>query len=186
MARRSTTTTTTVLNPSAPVLNAITRLGRSRGRDADTAQRGRSRPAGAAVTSYSIEYSTSSTFPAGQLLGDHRARAVDHELHGHEPDARTRPTTSRSSRTPDANSAVSNVQSFADARRRPVATCKLGQLNVTGATIAEHDRNDPPEQRQDVGEPDAGVDDHRARARTPTRSRPSTRATRPIRARRTR
>ncbi len=127
----STTTTTTLLNPSAPVLNPITGLADPAGETQiplSWSQPG----GGAAVTSYSVEYSTNSSFPAGNFS----------VVTGLAPSITNYTVTSLSANTTyyfeiiayaGANSATSNVRSFATL---PTAapTCKLGQLNVTGAT----------------------------------------------------
>ena len=62
----STTTTTVVLNPSAPVLGAITGLADPAG-ETQIPLTWTQPAGGAAVTSYSIVYSTSSTFPSGSI-----------------------------------------------------------------------------------------------------------------------
>ena len=92
-----------------------------------------SQPAGgAAVTSYTVEYSTSPSFPAGNFS----------VITGLAPSVTSYTVTSLTPSTTyyfkiiayaGANSAYSNVQSFATL---PVAApaCNLGQLNVTGAT----------------------------------------------------
>ena len=125
------TTTTTVLNPSAPVLNPITGLADPAGETQIPLTW--SQPAGgAAVTSYTIEYSTSSSFPPGNFS----------VINGLAPSITNYTVTSLSANTTyyfvviayaGANSATSNVQSFTTL---PVAapTCTYGQLNVTGAT----------------------------------------------------
>ena len=69
----STTTTTAVLNPSAPVLNAITGLPDPAGET--QVPLSWSQPAvGAPITSYSIEYSTSASFPTGNFSGSSASR----------------------------------------------------------------------------------------------------------------
>ena len=127
----TTPPTTAVLNPSAPVLNAITPLADPAGQTQVALTW--SQPAvGAAVTSYSIEYSTSSSFPAGNFS----------VVSGLSPSITNYTVTSLSAGDTyyfeviayaGTNSAVSNVQS---STTLPAAgpTCKLGQLNVTGAT----------------------------------------------------
>ena len=127
----STTTTTAVLNPSAPVLNAITGLPDPAGET--QVPLSWSQPAfGAPITSYSVEYSTSASFPDRQLLDRQPPVTLDHELHRDEPQ---RGTTYYFEIIAYAgtNSAVSNVQSIATLPQA-APTCNLGQLNVTGAT----------------------------------------------------
>jgi hypothetical protein len=125
------TTTTAVLIPSAPVLNAITGLADPAG-ETQIPLTWTQPAGGAAVTSYSIEYSTSSSFPPGNFS----------VINGLAPSITNYTVTSLSANTTyyfvviayaSANSATSNVQSFATL---PVAaaTCTYGQLNVTGAT----------------------------------------------------
>jgi hypothetical protein len=123
-------TTTTLLNPTAPVLNAITGLTGTAGETQiplTWSQPG----GGAAVTSYTVQYSTNSSFPAGNFS----------VITGFAPTTTSYTVTSLSANTwyffkiiayAGSNSASSNVQSFATL---PVAsaTCTLGQLNVTGA-----------------------------------------------------
>jgi prepilin-type N-terminal cleavage/methylation domain-containing protein len=123
-------TTTTALSPSVPVLNAITGLADPAGET--QIPLAWSQPAGgAAVTSYTVQYSTSSSFPAGNFS----------VITGFAPSVSSYTVTSLSANTTyyfkiiayaGANFASSNVQSFATL---PVAgpTCNLGQLNVTGA-----------------------------------------------------
>ncbi len=127
----STTTTTTVLNPSAPVLNAVTGLADPAGETQiplTWSQPG----GGATVTSYTIKYSTSSAFPVGNFS----------VVNGLAPSITNYTVPSLSANTTyyfeviayaGANAAVSNIQSFATLPVA-VATCTLGQLNVTGAT----------------------------------------------------
>ena len=124
-------TTTTALTPSAPVLNAITGLADPAGETQIPLSW--SQPAGgAAVTSYTVQYSTNSSFPAGNFS----------VITGFAPSVTSYTVTSLSANTTyyfkiiayaGSNSASSNVQSFATL---PVAApaCNLGQLNVTGAT----------------------------------------------------
>src|SRR5262249_36809183 len=89
-------------------------------------------PTGAAPTSYSIEYSTNSSFPPGNFS----------IVSGLAPSITNYTVTSLSANTTyyfaviayaGTNSAMSNVQS---STTLPVATpgCQYGQLNVTGAT----------------------------------------------------
>jgi hypothetical protein len=123
--------TTTVFNPSAPVLNAITPLGDPAGQTQIPLSW--SQPAsGAAVTSYSIEYSTSASFPAGNFS----------VVNGLAPSITNYTVTSLSAGDTyyfeviayaGTNSATSNVQSSSTLPAAAPA-CKLGQLNVTGAT----------------------------------------------------
>jgi hypothetical protein len=125
------TTTTAVLNPSAPVLNPITGLADPAGETQIPLTW--SQPAGGAVvTSYSVEYSTSASFPPGNFS----------VVNGLAPSIKNYTVTSLSANTTyyfaiiayaGSNSATSNTQSFATL---PVAvpTCTYGQLNVTGAT----------------------------------------------------
>ena len=127
----ATTTTTTPLNPIAPILNAITGLADPAGETQIPLTW--SQPAGgAAVTSYTIEYSTSSSFPAGNfsVIAGLAASVLSHTV------------TSLSANTTyyfeiiayaGANFATSNVRSFATLPA-PSGTCTFGQLNVTGAT----------------------------------------------------
>jgi len=127
----STTSTTIVLNPSAPVLNAITGLADPAG-ETQIPLTWTQPAGGAAVTSYSIEYSTSSGFPPGNFS----------VVNGLAPSITNYTVTSLSANTTyyfmviayaGSNSATSNVRSFATL---PVAGpgCQYGQLNVTGAT----------------------------------------------------
>ena len=128
----STTTTTTVLNPSAPVLNAITGLPDPAGETQIPLSW--SQPAGgAAVTSYSIEYSTSASFPAGNF-------SVVSLL---SPSITNYTVTSLTANTTyyfeiiayaGANSAQPRTCSRSRRCRSAAPTCTLGQLNVTGAT----------------------------------------------------
>jgi len=127
----STTTTTTVVNPAAPVLAAITGLADPAGETQiplSWTQPG----TGAPVTTYSIAYSTSSSFPSGNIS----------LVTGLAPSITNYTVTSLSANTTyyfeviayaGANSATSNAQSFATLPV-VVSTCQLGQLNVTGAT----------------------------------------------------
>jgi prepilin-type N-terminal cleavage/methylation domain-containing protein len=127
----STTTTTVVLNPSAPVLNAITGLADPAGQTQIPLTW--SQPAGgAAVTSYSIVYSTSSSFPSGSIS----------LVTGLAPSITNYTVTSLTADTTyyfeiiayaGTNTATSNAQSFATLPVT-VATCQLGALSVTGAT----------------------------------------------------
>jgi hypothetical protein len=127
----STTTTTTALNPSSPVLNPITGLADPAG-ETQIPLTWSQPAAGAAVTSYSIEYSTSSSFPAGNFS----------LVTGLAPSISNYTVTSLTANATyyfeiiayaGSNSAVSNVRSFATL---PAAapTCNLGQLNVSGVT----------------------------------------------------
>ncbi len=127
----STTTTTAVLNPSAPVLGAITGLADPAGQTQIPLTW--SQPAGgAAVTSYSIVYSTSSSFPSGSIS----------LVTGLAPSITSYTVTSLTANTTyyfeiiayaGTNTATSNAESFATL---PVtlATCQLGALSVNGAT----------------------------------------------------
>jgi prepilin-type N-terminal cleavage/methylation domain-containing protein len=126
-----TTTTTATLNPSPPVLNPVTGLADPAG-ETQVPLSWTQPGAGAAVTSYTIEYSTSSSFPAGNFS----------VVTGLAPSVTNYTVPSLSANTTyyfeviayaGSNSAVSNVQSFATL---PAAApiCTLGQLNVTGAT----------------------------------------------------
>jgi prepilin-type N-terminal cleavage/methylation domain-containing protein len=122
--------TTAVLNPSSPVLNAITGLADPAGQTQiplTWSQPG----VGAPPTSYSIEYSTSASFPPGNFS----------VVSGLSPSITNYTVTSLSASATyyfeviayaGSNSAVSNVQSFATLPAS-APTCKLGQLNVTGA-----------------------------------------------------
>jgi prepilin-type N-terminal cleavage/methylation domain-containing protein len=125
------TTTTAVLNPTAPVLNPITGLSDPAG-ETQIPLTWSQPSGGAAVTSYTIEYSTSSSFPPGNFS----------VVSGLAPSITSYTVTSLSANTTyyfaviayaGANSATSNVQSFATL---PVAapSCTYGQLNVTAAT----------------------------------------------------
>jgi len=125
------TTTTAVLNPSAPTLNAITGLADPAG-ETQVPLTWTQPATGAAVTSYSIEYSTSSSFPPGNFS----------IVSGLAPSIKNYTVTSLSANTTyyfvviayaGSNSATSNVQS---STTLPVAgpSCQYGQLNVTGAT----------------------------------------------------
>jgi hypothetical protein len=125
------TTTTAVLLPNAPVLNAITGLADPAG-ETQIPLTWTEPTGGAAVTSYSIEYSTNSSFPPGNFS----------IVSGLAPSITNYTVTSLSANTTyyfeviayaGALSAVSNTQSFATL---PVAApgCQYGQLNVTGAT----------------------------------------------------
>jgi prepilin-type N-terminal cleavage/methylation domain-containing protein len=123
-------TTTTVLSPSAPILNAITGLADPAGET--QVPLAWSQPAGgAAVTSYTVEYSTSLSFPVGNFS----------VITGFAPSVTSYTVPSLSANTTyyfkiiayaASNSASSNVQSFATL---PVVgpACNLGQLNVTGS-----------------------------------------------------
>jgi prepilin-type N-terminal cleavage/methylation domain-containing protein len=127
----SSTSTTVVLNPSAPVLNPITGLADPAGQTQIPLSW--SQPAGGAVvTSYTIVYSTSPTFPS----------ASNSLVTGLAPSIKNYTVTSLTADTTyyfeviaygGANSATSNSQSFATL---PVAsaTCHLGALSVSGAT----------------------------------------------------
>jgi prepilin-type N-terminal cleavage/methylation domain-containing protein len=127
----TTTTTTAVLNPSAPVLNPITGLADPAGQTQIPLTW--SQPAGgAAVTSYSIVYSTSSTFPSGSIS----------LVTGLAPSITNYTVTSLTADTTyyfeviayaGSNTATSNAESFATLPVT-VATCQLGALSVTGAT----------------------------------------------------
>jgi hypothetical protein len=127
----STTTTTVVLNPSAPVLNAVTGLADPAGQTQIPLTW--SQPAGGAVvTSYSIVYSTSSSFPSGNIS----------LVTGLAPSITNYTVTSLTADTTyyfqiiayaGTNTATSNSQSFATLPVT-VATCQLGALSVTGAT----------------------------------------------------
>jgi prepilin-type N-terminal cleavage/methylation domain-containing protein len=127
----TSTPTTTVLAPGSPTLNAITGLADPAGQT-QIALTWSPPAAGAAVTSYAVEYSTSAGFPAGNFS----------VVGGLAPSITTYTVTSLGADTTyyfeviayaGANSAVSNVQSFATLPATAPA-CKLGQLNVTGAT----------------------------------------------------
>jgi fibronectin type III domain protein len=127
----STTSTTVVLSPSAPVLNTITGLADPAGQT--QVPLSWSQPAGgAAVTSYTIAYSTSSAFPSGSIS----------LVAGLAPSIKNYTVTSLTADTTyyfeiiayaGANTATSNSQSFATL---PVssATCHLGALSVSGTT----------------------------------------------------
>lgn len=127
----SSTTTTALINPSAPVLNVITGLPDPAGETQIPLSW--SQPSfGAPVTSYSVEYSTSASFPAGNFS----------IVSGLSPSITSYTVTSLGANTTyyfeiiaysDTNSAVSNVQSLATLPQA-APTCNLGQLNVTGAT----------------------------------------------------
>jgi len=125
------TTTTAVLNPSAPTLNAITGLADPAG-ETQVPLTWTQPATGAAVTSYSIEYSTSSSFPPGNFS----------IVTGLAPSITSYTIGSLSANTTyyfaviayaGTNSATSNVQS-STTLPVPVQTCQLGALNVTGAT----------------------------------------------------
>ncbi len=127
----STTTTTVVLNPSAPVLGAITGLADPAG-ETQIPLTWTQPAGGAAVTSYSIVYSTSSTFPSGSIS----------LVTGLAPSITNYTVTSLTASTTyyfeviayaGTNSATSNSQSFATLAV-PVQTCQLGALSVSGAT----------------------------------------------------
>jgi hypothetical protein len=120
-----------VLNPSAPTLNAITGLADPAG-ETQVPLTWTQPATGAAVTSYSIEYSTSSSFPPGNFS----------IVSGLAPSITSYTVTSLSANTTyyfaviayaGSNSATSNVQS---STTLPVSGsgCQYGQLNVTGAT----------------------------------------------------
>jgi prepilin-type N-terminal cleavage/methylation domain-containing protein len=125
-----TTTTTAVLNPSAPVLNAVTGLADPAGETQiplTWSQPG----GGAAVTSYTIQYSTSSSFPVGFSA-----------ISNLPPSTPSQTVPGLSANTTyyfkviayaGANLAASNVVSFATLPA-PVVACNFGPLNVTGAT----------------------------------------------------
>jgi len=127
----STTTTTVVVTPTSPVLAAITGLAAPAGETQiplSWTQPG----TGPAITSYSIIYSTSSSFPAGNIS----------LVTGLAPSINSYTVASLSANTTyyfeiiayaGANSATSNAQSFATLAPA-VNTCQLGQLNVSGAT----------------------------------------------------
>lgn len=125
------TTTTAVLPPSAPTLNAITGLADPAG-ETQIPLTWTQPAGGAAVTSYTIEYSTSSSFPPGNFS----------VVTGLAPSITSYTVGSLSANTTyyfaviayaGSNSAVSNTQSLATLPV-PVGTCQLGGLNVTGAT----------------------------------------------------
>ena len=127
----TTTTTAAPTNPSQPVLNAIVGLAAPAG-ETQVPLTWSQPGGGAAVTSYSIEYSTSPSFPAGNFS----------VVSGQAPSILSYTVGSLTAGTTyyfeviayaGANSAVSNVQSFATLASTST-TCKLGQLNVTGAT----------------------------------------------------
>jgi prepilin-type N-terminal cleavage/methylation domain-containing protein len=129
----STTTTTTAppVNPTTPLLGAITPLASPS--DQTQVALAWSQPAGGgAVTSYSIEYSTNASFPAGNFT----------VIAGLAPSITNFTVTSLTPNTTyffeivayaGANSAVSSSQSITTAPL-PGPICTLGGLNVAGAT----------------------------------------------------
>jgi prepilin-type N-terminal cleavage/methylation domain-containing protein len=126
----STTSTTTPLLPSVPNLASINQLAAPAGETQMPlvwSQPG----GGAAVTSYTIEYSTDSGFQPGKIT----------VISGLAPSVTTYTVTSLTASTKyffeiiayaGANTATSNVQS--QTTQAPGPTCSLGPLNVTGAT----------------------------------------------------
>jgi prepilin-type N-terminal cleavage/methylation domain-containing protein len=127
----TTTTTTSLLAPVAPVLAAAVVPLDPEGRtEIDLAW---SQPnGGAPVTSYTVEYSTDSSFPSGSTNAIANLPAS----------ASSYPVTALSSSTlyyfrvtahASAQTAVSNAVS-ATTLAQPVATCVIGALTVTGAT----------------------------------------------------
>jgi hypothetical protein len=130
MGGASTTTTTAATSPTQPVLNTITGLAAPAGETQIPLTW--SQPAGgAAVTSYSIEYSTSPSFPAGNFSV---VSGLAPTITGHTVTALTANTTYYFEviAYAGANSNVSHWQSFATLSA-PLA-CELTQLTVTGAT----------------------------------------------------
>jgi prepilin-type N-terminal cleavage/methylation domain-containing protein len=127
----TTTTTSPPVNPIAPVLSAITGLPDPAG-ETQVPLTWSQPGGGAAVTSYSIEYSTNSSFPAGNF-------SVISGLPGTKTNQTVTNLTANATyyfeiiAYAGANSATSNVQSFATLPD-PALTCNLGQLNVTGAS----------------------------------------------------
>jgi hypothetical protein len=127
----STTTTTIVLGPSAPVLGTITGLADPAGQT--QIPLAWTQPAGgAAVTSYSIVYSTSSSFPSGSIS----------LVTGLAPSITNYTVTSLTAGTTyyfeviayaGTSSATSNAQSLATLTAS-VPACQLGALSVSGAT----------------------------------------------------
>ncbi|MFM8236428.1 MAG: fibronectin type III domain-containing protein [Actinomycetota bacterium] len=130
----TTTTTTTTLAPTAPNAADLTSAGELED-PAGRTQIGLTWTApngGAAVTSYSIKYSTSSSFPSGNIT----------VVSGLAPTARSYTVTSL---TPDTTywfaviayagslSSTSNSRS-AKTREIPTSACTVGTLGVTGAT----------------------------------------------------
>ncbi len=127
----STTSTTVVLAPSAPVLNPITGLADPAG-ETQIPLTWSQPVGGAAVTSYSIVYSTSSSFPSGSIS----------LVTGLAPSITSYTVGSLSANTTyyfeiiayaGSYSATSNSQSFATLPV-PTGTCQLGALGVAGAT----------------------------------------------------
>jgi prepilin-type N-terminal cleavage/methylation domain-containing protein len=127
----STTSTTVVLDPIAPVLGTITGLADPAG-ETQIPLTWTQPAGGAAVTSYSIVYSTSSSFPSTSIS----------LVTGLAPSITSYTVTSLTANTTyyfeviayaGSSSATSNTQSFATLAV-PVQTCQLGALSVTGAT----------------------------------------------------
>jgi len=130
-AASTTTVTAGPVSPLAPVLSAPTVPADPAGRtEIDLAW---TQPSGgAAITSYTVQYSTSSSFPAGSTnaIANLPVGTVAYSV------------TALASNTTyyfeviavnGANTATSNSQS-ATTLAQPVATCTLGPLVVTGAT----------------------------------------------------
>jgi Tfp pilus assembly protein PilV len=127
----SSTPTTSALSPVAPVLSAITQLADPAG-ETQMALSWSQPGGGAPVTSYTIEYSTSSSFPAGNFS----------VVTGLAPSITSYTATGLTPNTTyyfkilaygGANFATSNVQSQATLPV-PGPTCTLGVLGVAGAS----------------------------------------------------
>jgi hypothetical protein len=127
----STTATTTALNPSAPILNPITPLADPAG-ETQVSLVWSQPVAGAAATSFSIEYSTNPSFPAGNfsVITNLPASTTTHTVPSLSSDTTYYFEIIAYAGT---NSATSNRQS-STTLAAAVPTCQLGQLNVTGAT----------------------------------------------------
>jgi len=131
MGGPTTTSTTTVLLPSAPVLNAITGLADPSGQTQIPLTW--SQPAGGAVvTSYTVAYSTSSSFPSGSIS---LVTGLAPSIKNYTVGSLTANTTYYFEIIAYAgtNTATSNSRSFATL---PVtsSTCQLGALSVSRTT----------------------------------------------------
>jgi type II secretory pathway pseudopilin PulG len=126
-----TTTTTVLAPPTQPILNPIVQLASPAG-ETQMSLAWSQPPGGAAVTSYSIEYSTDSSFPAGNIT----------VIAGLAPSILAQTVTNLTPATvyyfeviayAGSTSLTSTVQSQST-RALAAPACTLGALNVTGAT----------------------------------------------------
>jgi len=127
----STTTTTVAFAPTTPTLNAITPLA-SPADETQVALAWVQPGGGGAVTSYSIEYSTNPSFPAGNftVIANLASSITNYTVTGLTPNTTYYFEVIAYS---GANSATSQWKSQTTAPL-PGPTCTLGGLNVVGAT----------------------------------------------------